>query len=106
LLSLRAVGIEDGLATISLHGERLPSADQAEAIGQVVLSATALPSVDRVHLVLDHEPLDAPLPNGVLVSRPLIEADYEELVTPPSRPVASSSPSSHPNARDLPEGAT
>jgi hypothetical protein len=50
------------------------------AVGQVVLSATSVPGVDRVRLLRDGEPLDAPLPDGELTSRPLTASAFASLL--------------------------
>ncbi len=50
------------------------------SIGQIVLSAVSVAGVSRVELRVDGEPMEVPLPGGALTSRPLVEADYRELL--------------------------
>ncbi|MFN8077284.1 MAG: GerMN domain-containing protein [Kineosporiaceae bacterium] len=93
-LGLRLDGLDGGLARVDL----LPPADgatpggQAErwplALAQLVLSLTSVPEVQRVQVVRAGAPVDVPLPDGRLVSRPVTRADYTALLAP--RPTTSS----------------
>ncbi len=57
--------------------ERLPT-----AVGQVVLTVTSVPGVNRVLLVDGGTAVSAPLPDGELTERPLTAADYASLTRP------------------------
>lgn len=79
---LQLLDITDGTARISLiPSSRGPAADQLPlAVGQIVLTATSVAGVDRVELVQDGQPLEAPLPGGEQTSRPLEATDYASLL--------------------------
>lgn len=79
-IQLRSVSA--GTAVISLDtGEQDPSASRLPlAVGQIVLTATSVQGVDRVHLVRGSRPLEVPLPGGALTSSPVSASDYAPLV--------------------------
>jgi spore germination protein GerM len=52
------------------------------AVGQIVLSVTALQSVDEVTFWRDGSPVEALLADGALTTKPLTAADYEALQSP------------------------
>ncbi len=52
------------------------------AVGQIVLSVTALQSVDEVTFWRDGAPVEALLADGALTTKPLTAADYEALRAP------------------------
>lgn len=57
-----------------------PSADRLPLlVGQIVLSVTSVPGIDRVVLTRDGKPLEAPLPDGALTAEPLTGAMYLSL---------------------------
>ncbi|WP_162529901.1 GerMN domain-containing protein [Nocardioides caldifontis] len=76
---LSLLDIDAGTATVELDAavpigaERLPL-----AIGQVVLSVTSAPGVDRVRILSAGEVVQAPLPGGELTSRPVSAEDYTD----------------------------
>jgi len=79
---LDVVDLDDGIAVVSLDfGSQEPSSERLPlAIGQIVLTAVSAEGVDRVQIVSDGVPIDAPLPSGVLSSGPLSHRDYASLV--------------------------
>lgn len=74
--------VTGGTAVISLDtGEQDPTASRLPlAVGQVVLTATSVRGVDRVHLVRGTHSLEVPLPGGALTSSPVSASDYAPLV--------------------------
>jgi spore germination protein GerM len=84
---LSVAAVEEGTVTIDLSGPgEAPSGEQSRlAVGQIVMTATALPEVDAVLLAREGELLEAPLASGELTGEPLTAAEYRELaVDPPS----------------------
>ena len=81
-LSVREVS--GGTAVVDIRSEgQAPSAGQLPlAVGQVVLTLTSIPGVERVSLTAGGAPIQAPLPGGVLTERPLDARDYTYLVAP------------------------
>jgi hypothetical protein len=79
-IQLRSV--TGGTAVISHDtGEQDPTASRLPlAVGQIVLTATSVQGVDRVHLVHGTRPLEVPLPGGALTSSPVSASDYAPLV--------------------------
>jgi hypothetical protein len=75
----RVARIEVDVASAAPTADRLPL-----AVGQVVLSATSVQGVDRILLVHDGHPVQAPLPGGAQTSEPLSPADYATLLAPGS----------------------
>jgi hypothetical protein len=79
---LRLLGIVDGVARVQVDpaapitGDRLPL-----VVGQVVLSVTTSPGVDRVSFVADDAVVPVPLPDGPLTSRPVTADDYAALLS-------------------------
>lgn len=49
------------------------------AVGQIVLSVTALPTIDQVTFARNGVPVEALLADGALTTEPLTAADYESL---------------------------
>jgi len=82
-LAVRSVGA-DGLATIDLQGgDSGTVGDQGPlAVGQVVLTATSVPGVDRVLLTRQGAPVAAQLAGGELTDMPLVPAEYASLLAP------------------------
>ncbi|MEO5983338.1 MAG: GerMN domain-containing protein [Pedococcus sp.] len=93
-LSVAAVSL--GRATVDIGaGDQGPSAGQLPlAVGQVVLTLTSIPGIDEVSFTAAGEPVEAPLPGGVLTGRPLTARDYAHLVGPPSTPTSAPSSAS------------
>ena len=81
-LTLRLASLTNGKAVVDLMGtDPGPAADQAHlATGQVVLTLTALPTVDSVLLTRNGRQLEAALPDGELTALPLTERDFAVLV--------------------------
>jgi len=82
-LAVRSVRA-DGLATIDLQGgDSGTVGDQGPlAVGQVVLTATSVPGVDRVLLTRQGAPVAAQLAGGELTDTPLVPAEYASLLAP------------------------
>jgi hypothetical protein len=76
--AIASVEVRDGTAVVELAEVTGP--DQVLAIGQLVLTLTSLPEIDQVRVQRDGEPVEVPLPDGTLVSRPLQAQDYSSLV--------------------------
>jgi spore germination protein GerM len=83
-VGLTLVGVRDGTARVEVEltaGEL--AADQLPlALGQVVLTLTAVGGIDRVQLVSDGEAVEMALPGGKLTTDPVGAADYESLTLP------------------------
>jgi|GEM_PF-1103916 len=92
---LRLVDVTDGVARISVGpNDSAPAADRLPlAVGQVVLSATSVSGVDRVLLLQDGTPVEAPLPGGALTGEPLTAADYASLIDPGAATSVPATPS-------------
>lgn len=75
-------GPEDGLVVLDLSRDVLSitGRQQILALAQVVWTATALPSVDRVLFEFDGEPAEVPNGNGTLTSSPLGRLSYRDLI--------------------------
>ncbi len=83
-LTLAVTRLDGGTATIDLRGEPGPAGEQSPlAVAQIVLTATSVPTVDRVLLTRAGRPLEAQLPDGGLTSAPLTARDYTKLLAPP-----------------------
>lgn len=85
-VGLELVELTDGTARIQVTPtQTIPSADRIPlVVGQIVLSVTSVPGVDRVALLQDGQPLEAPLPGGARTSEPVGAMDYQDLLAPPS----------------------
>lgn len=78
---LDLVGIVDGTAEVDIEPETSLSAERLPvAVAQVVLTVTSAPTVRAVVLVTGGEPVQLPLPEGVLTGDPVTAGDYDELV--------------------------
>ncbi|MEQ7009782.1 GerMN domain-containing protein [Actinopolymorpha sp. B17G11] len=90
-LRLAVASFEAGQVTIDLAGDPagLTAAESPLTIGQVVLSLTSLPGVERVQLTRDHKPVEVPLVDGSLTTRPLAGVDYQVLRDRPTPPAGN-----------------
>jgi hypothetical protein len=80
-LSLMAV--DDGVAAIDVEPESQISADRLPiAIGQLVLTVTSAPDVDRVSLFSEGELIQVPVAGGALTAAPVRAEDYAPMVPP------------------------
>jgi hypothetical protein len=78
---LDLVGLDNGTAEVDIERETSLSAERLPvAVGQVVLTITSAPTVQSVSLVSDGEPVQVPLPGGVLTTGPVTAADYADLL--------------------------
>lgn len=93
---LGVAALDEGTATVDVDTlGRAPSGGSTRrAVAQIVLTATSVPGVQAVRLQLAGEPVEAPLPSGELISRPLTASDYTSFTTP--------SPTAVPALPDLP----
>jgi hypothetical protein len=91
-LQLRATSVIDGRAEIDLRGDVAhPGVGQnVMTAGQIVLTATSVPGVDRVVLTRLGEPVVPVLPHGDLAAGPVKASDYAWLVR--AGPSAAKSP--------------
>lgn len=67
---------------LSPRFESIPSGDQIKALGQLVLTLTALPGTDHVQFVGAEGPLEVPRADGTLATGPVARADYVTLLQP------------------------
>lgn len=76
--SLEAVRLERRTLVVDVvQPEPGPPPDRLPLlVGQIVLSVTSVPGIDRVVLTRDGTPLEAPLPDGALTAEPLTDAMY------------------------------
>jgi spore germination protein GerM len=56
--------------------------EQILAVAQIVLTATAVPDVARVRLLLEGQAVEIPRADGTLTSDTLRSTDYEALLKP------------------------
>jgi spore germination protein GerM len=75
---------DDAQVTIELDDAfaEVAGSDQVLALGQIVMTLTSIPTVGSVVFRQGGRPLDVPLPDGTLVRRPVLRADYASLVAP------------------------
>ena len=80
-LSLTVAEVHGSRVVLDLSGdtEGRSATENVLAVGQIVLSVTALPTVDEVTFSRDGEPVEALLADGALTTDPLTAADYESL---------------------------
>lgn len=80
--TLASLDLRDEVATIDLSPEfaSIGGVDELLAIGQLVLSLTALPNVDAVTFKISGTQVSVPLPDGALVARPVTADDYSSLL--------------------------
>jgi hypothetical protein len=80
---LRLVSVVDRTARVemdpstSVSAERLPL-----AVGQVVLTLTSTPAIERVVFLVAGRAVRVPLPGGALTVRPVTASDYAVLLAP------------------------
>ena len=80
-LTLTIAGLRGTRVILELAGETegRSATENVLAVGQIVLSVTALPSVDEVTFSRDGVPVEALLADGALTTDPLTAADYASL---------------------------
>jgi hypothetical protein len=85
-VGITLAGLDGSTALVDVRaGAQLPSAGRLPlAVGQIVLTVVSVPGVDSVRLTADGEPIKAPLPDGALTERPLVESDYASLIVSPT----------------------
>jgi hypothetical protein len=96
---LSVTDLSGGTATIDISGVANTPSGLAtrRTVAQVVLTATSVPGVDAVRLTLSGNPVEAPLPDGQLTSKPLRADDYAPFLTPPPPPTAAPPPPAEPS---------
>ena len=85
-VELTLASLADGTATVDVAGAaEVPIGRETRlAVAQVVLTATSLPGVSAVRLLVDGAPVAAPLSSGRLTDEPLTAQDYLGAVAPPT----------------------
>jgi spore germination protein GerM len=80
-LTLTVAEIQGTHVVLVLSGETdgRSATENVLAVGQIVLSLTALPTVEQVSFSRDGEPVEALLADGALTTAPLTATDYETL---------------------------
>ncbi|TDU83271.1 sporulation and spore germination protein [Kribbella voronezhensis] len=80
-LALSIVQVEGNRVVLELSGETdgRSATENILAVGQIVLSMTAVPTIDEVTFSRDGQPVEALLADGALTAEPLTAADYAQL---------------------------
>jgi spore germination protein GerM len=80
-LTLSVVDVKGSRVVLELSGETdgRSATENILAVGQIVLSATALPTIDEVTFSRNGQPVEALLADGALTTDPLTAADYADL---------------------------
>ena len=80
-LTLSVVHFQATSVVLELSGETggQSATENVLAVGQIVLSVTALPAVDQVTFSHNGVPVEALLADGALTTKPLTAEDYETL---------------------------
>ncbi|WP_460661783.1 GerMN domain-containing protein [Kribbella swartbergensis] len=83
-LALSVVEVQSTRVVLQLSGETdgRSATENVLAVGQIVLSVTALRTVEEVTFWRDGAPVEALLADGALTTDPLTAADYEALRSP------------------------
>ncbi len=82
-LGLTVVQVDGNRVVLELSGdtEGRSATENILAVGQIVLSVTAVPTVDEVTFSRDGQPVEALLADGALTAEPLTAAEYAQLRT-------------------------
>ncbi|MER7243164.1 GerMN domain-containing protein [Kribbella sp. NPDC000426] len=80
-LTLAVAGVQGQVVHLELSGETdgRSATENVLAVGQIVLSVTALSTVDQVTFSRNGQPVEALLADGALTTDPLTAADYAVL---------------------------
>ncbi|TCC26880.1 GerMN domain-containing protein [Kribbella speibonae] len=80
-LTLAVSNVQGDRVDLDLSGETdgRSAAENVLAVGQIVLSVTALPTIREVTFSRDGQPVEALLADGALTTAPLTAADYAAL---------------------------
>lgn len=80
--TLRSARLEGDIAVVDLSGAlvEVGGEEQILAVGQVVLTAAAVPGVGRVRFLLEGQAVEVPRADGTLTSETLRATDYAALV--------------------------
>ena len=83
-IAVTVVVVQGTTVGLELSGETdgRSATENVLAVGQIVLSVTALQTVDQVTFWRDGTPVEALLADGALTTAPLTAADYEALRSP------------------------
>ncbi len=74
--NLRSARVRHGVAHLDFTLGISSGGNQVMAVAQIVYTATAVPGVKAVRLLLQGKKVEAPTGKGTLVSRPVTRADY------------------------------
>lgn len=78
---LELITLDDGTAQVGIEPTTSLSAEQLPlAVAQIVMTVSSAPGVRSVVLLDNGTPVRVPLPDGVLVDRPVTPADYREFL--------------------------
>ncbi|MER7246953.1 GerMN domain-containing protein [Kribbella sp. NPDC000426] len=77
-LTLTVAGVQGKRVDLELSGETdgRSATENVLAVGQIVLSVTALPTIDEVSFSRNGQPVEALLADGALTADPLTASDY------------------------------
>jgi germination protein M len=84
-VSLLGLTIQDGLATVDLSSEFESgggSFSMRARLAQIVFTITQFPTVDRVAIKIEGEPVDVFSSEGIVLDRPQTRADFEDIAAP------------------------
>ncbi len=81
--SLISTQLQDGVAEIDLSSDfaAIGGTDEILAVAQIVWSVTALTDIDSMVFLLNGTPTSVPGAGGVLISGPIDEDEYRELLS-------------------------
>ena len=84
----RQIGLSAGIARVDLTPGFAAGGTQNStlALGQLVCTLTAQPGVGQVSFTLEGQPVDVPLADGSLATRPVTRDDYAGIIGPPADP--------------------
>jgi hypothetical protein len=79
------VTLSGAVATIDVTGAftTVSGQEQVVALAQLVTTATSVPGVDQVKVLIGNRVVEIPRADGKLSSGPVTRADYQSLLTPP-----------------------
>lgn len=80
-LDLAIVRVQGNRVVLELSGETdgRSATENILAVGQIVLSVTAVPTIDEVTFSRDGQPVEALLADGALTAEPLTASEYTQL---------------------------
>lgn len=80
--TVRTVRVEGGVATVDLDPAfaEVPTADQLDAVAQLVCTLTGQPGIGQVRFTVDGRPVEVPRGDGSSTSEPVVRADFDTLI--------------------------